>query len=183
MNEAMKLAVPNLRSVARLCSQRDSRSLPVATRLLIGRSAACGLRLSDPHASSEHATITWTGEHWQITDLGSRNGTFIDGTRISAEARVPLHAGNRIAFGDPEHPWAFEGAGAPQAMAMHVVTHEVREAQGERLCLPSETEPEVSVYRDTTGHWLQETPSGQLRAISDQEVVQTACGAWQVQLP
>lgn len=183
MGEAMKLALPSVRAGARLCRQHDSRSFPVATRLLIGRAAACGLRLSDPHVSTEHATITWAGAYWEVIDHSSRNGTFIDDARILADTRVQLHAGSRIAFGDPDHAWVFEGAGAPQAMAMHVVTQEVREAQGERLVLPSKSKPEVSVYRDTAGHWQQESPSGELRVISDQEVVQTAGGAWQVQLP
>ena len=77
----------------------------MTARLLVERSPSCGLRVSDPHASGEHATVTWTGWHWEIKDLGSRNGTYVDGTKLDPGVAVKLTAGSRIAFGDPERDW------------------------------------------------------------------------------
>lgn len=151
--------------------------------MLVGRSPACGLQLRDPHASGEHATFTWTGWHWELKDLGSRNGTFVDGSRLDAGAAVKLQAGARIAFGDPSQPWELSDDEAPRTMAVHLVSGELREAEGDLLVLPTDDQPELSIYQDATGQWLEENLEGQVRSIKDQEVVQTSQGAWQVQLP
>lgn len=169
--------------MARLRSQEQGESLPLTARMLVGRSPACGLQLSDPHASGEHATFTWTGWHWELKDLGSRNGTFVDGARLDAGVAVKLQAGSRIAFGDPSHTWELEDDAAPRTMAVHLGTKATREADGDLLVLPSEDAPELSIYPDATGRWQEENLEGQVRTIKDQELVQTSAGTWQVQLP
>ena len=170
-------------AVALLRSHADGRSLSVTPRLLVGRSPACGLRLIDPHASGEHALLAWTGWHWELKDLGSRNGTYVDGARLDAGVAVKLGAGSRIAFGDPERPWTLEDDEAPRLMAVHMVTGETREADGDLLVLPSEDAPEITVYPDATGGWQQEDDEGQVQAARDQQAVHTTAGSWQLQLP
>jgi hypothetical protein len=170
-------------AVALLRSLVDERVQPVTARLLVGRSPACGLRLTDPHASGEHATVTWTGWHWEIRDLGSRNGTYVDGARLDPGLAVKLAVGTRIAFGDPERPWALEDDEAPRLMAVHAVTGEVREADGDLLVLPSDEAPEVTVYPEATGGWQQEDADGQLQPVRDQTTLHTSAGAWHLQLP
>jgi DNA-binding NtrC family response regulator len=44
-----------------------------------------GWRLPDERLSREHATVTFDGERWSVRDLGSRNGSFVDGERRSEE--------------------------------------------------------------------------------------------------
>ncbi|HEX8795732.1 MAG TPA: sigma 54-interacting transcriptional regulator [Polyangiaceae bacterium] len=51
-------------------------------RVLVGKSPACSLRLDDPHVSRRHAAIDVQGNVLRITDLGSRNGTFVNGVRV-----------------------------------------------------------------------------------------------------
>jgi transcriptional regulator with GAF, ATPase, and Fis domain len=53
-----------------------------ATRLLIGKSPACDLRLGDAEVSRRHASLELVGRRLRIKDLGSTNGTFIDGIAI-----------------------------------------------------------------------------------------------------
>jgi membrane-bound lytic murein transglycosylase D len=55
----------------------------------LGRGEECDVRFSDPKVSSYHAEVFWENGKWWIRDLESRNGTFIDGTRIT---RLPLPA-------------------------------------------------------------------------------------------
>ncbi|MEO8698456.1 MAG: sigma 54-interacting transcriptional regulator [Kofleriaceae bacterium] len=43
--------------------------------------------LDDDRVSAQHAAIKRSGSVWQIRDLGSRNGTFVDGVRIDREVR------------------------------------------------------------------------------------------------
>jgi DNA-binding NtrC family response regulator len=50
---------------------------------LLGTSPACELRLSDPTVSRRHAAFEPLGQRYRITDLGSRNGTFVDGVQVT----------------------------------------------------------------------------------------------------
>lgn len=54
-----------------------------AQEVVIGRSTRCDLRLADRFLSRRHARLYRQGEDWLIEDLGSRNGTFVNGRRLS----------------------------------------------------------------------------------------------------
>ena len=155
----------------------------MTARMLVGRSPVCGLRLEDPHVSGEHATVLWTGAHWELKDLGSKNGTFIDGGRLAPGVAVRFRAGNHIAFGDPEKPWTVETDAPPRAMGIRDDSGEVREAEADLLVLPSDDRPEISIYPDGTGQWVQETVDGEIEPIRDQTMVITSTAAFRVELP
>lgn len=169
--------------MARLRSEVEDRLCPIPARLLVGRSPACGLQLSDPHASGEHATLAWTGWHWEVKDLGSRNGTYVDGNRLDPGAAVKISTGARVAFGDPERPWSLDSDEAPRLMAIHGGTGEIREAEDDLLVLPDERTPELTIYLAATGEWVHEDREGQIEPLRDQQTVHTANGGWLIQLP
>jgi DNA-binding NtrC family response regulator len=52
------------------------------SRVLLGKGPACEVKLSDPHVSRRHAAIDVAGNALRITDLGSSNGTFVNGVRV-----------------------------------------------------------------------------------------------------
>jgi serine/threonine protein kinase len=64
---------------------------------VVGRDAACEVRIPSDAVSRRHARLTIGDDAVFIQDLGSANGTFIDGQR--AEGRVPLMAGQRVEMG------------------------------------------------------------------------------------
>lgn len=67
------------------------------TRILIGRDPSCYLPLSHPAVSFRHAEISKQSDgSLVIRDLGSTNGTFINGQRIS---QVPIKSGDSIQIG------------------------------------------------------------------------------------
>jgi pSer/pThr/pTyr-binding forkhead associated (FHA) protein len=68
------------------------------TELTIGREAAGGLELADPKVSRAHALVWREGDALCVRDLGSSNGTFVGGKRISGPVR--LNASERIRVGD-----------------------------------------------------------------------------------
>jgi transcriptional regulator with AAA-type ATPase domain len=70
----------------------------ITDELTIGRSASCEIALDDDKVSRQHARIELDGGELKIRDLGSRNGTRVNGKRIRSELR--LVDGDQIQFGD-----------------------------------------------------------------------------------
>ena len=52
------------------------------SRLLLGQSPACEIRLTDRQVSRRHAALDLCGLRVRLNDLGSTNGTFVDGVAI-----------------------------------------------------------------------------------------------------
>jgi signal transduction histidine kinase/CheY-like chemotaxis protein len=65
--------------------------------VVTGRDPDLEIRLDDGHASRRHALFRFDGETFTIRDLGSRNGTRVNGRAISAT--TPLAPGDEIAIG------------------------------------------------------------------------------------
>ncbi|HEY4465004.1 MAG TPA: DUF1707 and FHA domain-containing protein [Streptosporangiaceae bacterium] len=63
----------------------------------IGREPDCDLLIGDLTVSRKHARLERAAEGWLLTDLGSTNGTRLNGWRIREPVR--LRAGDRVAFG------------------------------------------------------------------------------------
>jgi hypothetical protein len=68
--------------------------------LLLGRGSRVDIKLEDPFASSSHARIVRQGQLAVIEDLGSTNGTLLNGEPL--QGPQPLHPGDRIRIGDSE---------------------------------------------------------------------------------
>jgi len=68
-----------------------------AQMLTIGRASACDLMLPDLSVSRHHAELRRQDDEWLLVDLGSTNGTRLNGWRISGP--VAVRAGDRVAFG------------------------------------------------------------------------------------
>lgn len=64
-------------------------------RVLVGQSASCAIRLSDPAVSRRHAAIDIAGNHLVVTDLASRNGVFVNGVAVEV-ARLRGHEVVRV---------------------------------------------------------------------------------------
>ena len=88
------------------------------TTFSIGRTQDCDLRISDMSVSRHHAQLTRGDDGWFLSDLGSHNGTRINGWLVREP--VPLRPGDTVQFGSatfrvqddaPWHPPALEGTG------------------------------------------------------------------------
>ena len=54
-------------------------------RLVLGRAQDCDISLPADAISRYHASLEWVGNEWHITDLGSTNGTYLNGRPLSPE--------------------------------------------------------------------------------------------------
>jgi hypothetical protein len=64
---------------------------------IVGRSADCAIHLTDTSVSRRHAELSPSGTGWAITDLGSTNGTRVNGATATSR---PLRDGDTITVGD-----------------------------------------------------------------------------------
>jgi hypothetical protein len=75
----------------------NQRTYEITTPLVIlGRGTDCDLRLVDPGVSRHHAEIRVEDGEVVLVDLGSTNGTFVNGQPVR---RVPLSDGTRVTLG------------------------------------------------------------------------------------
>ena len=79
---------------------------------IVGRDVAANVRLDDAAVSRRHARILVSGSGAHIEDLGSKNGTFIDGQQIAARP-MPLRNGIQLAFGTVLVIYGESGNGMP----------------------------------------------------------------------
>ncbi len=152
-------------------------------RLLVGRAPACGLRLDHRTVSGEHARLSWTGGHWEIRDLGSRNGTFVDGRRLQPGDLVEVKQGARLGFGVEEGTHELADDGAPSALAERVGSGRLQLADDGILALPDAEHPVATVYSDTRGLWVCERPDAPPEPIVDGAVIQVGSDSWRIRLP
>ncbi|MFM8981000.1 MAG: FHA domain-containing protein [Planctomycetia bacterium] len=75
------------------------RDHAVLSPCVVGRDPGAAFVLDDPLVSRQHLRVVNAGGQWQVEDLGSRNGTRLNGTRV---ARAPLHDGDRLGLGSTE---------------------------------------------------------------------------------
>jgi len=99
--------------------------------LNIGRSDSCDISINHDFVSGRHARLdkekTDNGEEWQLTDLDSSNGTFVNGIRIT---KTRLAGGDQLAFGTLEATFEADGqvATVTQAVTLEALEGEAREA-------------------------------------------------------
>jgi pSer/pThr/pTyr-binding forkhead associated (FHA) protein len=64
-----------------------------------GRSPHCTVRLNAVLVAPMHAELRWDGEAWIIRDVGSSNGTFVDGVPLRVGQPRALRRGSAIGLG------------------------------------------------------------------------------------
>lgn len=63
-------------------------------RNVVGRAATCDVVISDPEVSRRHCAICIEGDEAWVEELGSLNGTYVNGNRI--HGRHPLRDGDEL---------------------------------------------------------------------------------------
>jgi len=91
----------------------EGTSLALDAIATIGRDVNNAVVVEDQFVSAEHAILTFRGRNWYVEDLGSTNGTFVNGSPVDGVA--PLGFGDVVQVGQVrlrlERPRSNEGRG------------------------------------------------------------------------
>ncbi|HEY0706685.1 MAG TPA: sigma 54-interacting transcriptional regulator [Polyangia bacterium] len=85
-----------------------------ASRSLVGHGPGCDVQLNDRAVSSRHATLDPVGRRLRITDLGSKNGTYVDGVALLDGF---LRGGENVRFGATVLRFEYRAAGGPTKLS------------------------------------------------------------------
>jgi len=152
----------------------------LSPRHLIGRAPACPLRVDDPGVSGYHAEIIWDGARWSVQDLGSRNGTSLAGRELAKGEEVPLSRDVELVLADAVRFVFVDDA--PPTLIATATDGEVRVAEHELLCLPSDELPELTLFRELDGRWWVETDA-ETRELGEHESLVAGGRSWRVLSP
>jgi hypothetical protein len=94
----------------------DGRYYPLGVgATVIGRGDQATIRLADVGASRQHARLDYDGSQIVLTDLGSANGTLVNGRRVPTA--VPLNPGDEVVIGGTR--LTFRTDGVAEATQLH----------------------------------------------------------------
>lgn len=145
------------------------RTIELASRHCIGRDPWSDLVLPDAGVSGAHCRLSWTPSGWTVRDLGSRNGTRVDGHAIPVGRPVPLVEGSRLGIG--RFAFVVADAGPPQPM---VVGEQGAVLLESPVHLPAS---ETFLVRDASGGWWMDDGHGQ-RRLTDRMVFEAGGQRW-----
>jgi len=75
--------------------------------LTVGRRESSDIVLRFPNVSGVHCELSIVSGHWVVKDLGSSNGTKVNGTRVTEQRLEP---GDRVSFGRNDYEIAYDPA-------------------------------------------------------------------------
>ena len=104
---------PSATLVIRQGPQAGMRFPLTGNQIIIGREEGIGISLQDPESSRRHARLSWQGGNFVVEDMGSTNGTFVNGVQITSPQI--LSPGDSIGVG--QTALVFQMAGMPAYQA------------------------------------------------------------------
>lgn len=150
---------------------------------MVGRSSRSELCIDSPLVSLQHAAIRWTGDAWEVKDLGSRNGTYLNGKRLDPGQDYHLARGDALAFGDPRRTWDVCDDDPPCVMVLGLSDGDTVTLRGDMLGIPSHEEPVATIYRGSDGVWRLERSDGPRTVLQNREIFEVAGRKWRFSCP
>ena len=93
---------------------KPEREVKLSSDVVVGRGKTANLRIISNEVSREHCRLIVADDKIAIRDLGSSNGTQLDGTTIEAKTDVLLASGSRLEIGPLKLVVRFDEAALPQ---------------------------------------------------------------------
>lgn len=148
---------------------------------VIGRMPSCRLCVSESFVSLAHAMVRYNGQHWELRDLGSTNGTLVDGKHAPPGESVPLHQGAIVSFGDERESWELVSAVPPGPAAIPLDGGEPRFLDSGVIALPDTRRPLATIHADGD-RWLLETAEAQ-QALTPGQTFTVGYREWRLECP
>lgn len=120
-------------------------------KVRLGRLPDCDIVLQDPGISREHAELTPSGSGWEVRDLGSRNGTFVNDEPIE---RRRLVAGDVVRLGPDVTLRIVDSQPSARDAAERTRPPEVASSQA--ASMPRAGAPRTDKQPAAAGNWLQD---------------------------
>lgn len=96
----------------------NARQVRLGAETVVGRSPECNLRIASGQVSRRHCLIKIKGPRVLVCDLGSANGTEVDGQKIPPDVDVPVAPGSTLVIGPLKFVFDF----SPTSAEMQVLT-------------------------------------------------------------
>jgi serine phosphatase RsbU (regulator of sigma subunit) len=119
---------------------REGRRTPVGSSLVVGRGDGCDLVIRDLAASRRHLRIYRDDGVWRCRDLGSSNGTLVNGEPIES---CRLADGDDIRIGATSLRFVLEAAAEPAPVPKTVFLQTVVDAEGRSTAPPTSRPKEL----------------------------------------
>jgi hypothetical protein len=150
---------------------------------IAGRSSRCAMRVDGTLVSLVHASIRWTPRGWELRDLGSTNGTFVNGTRLGAGKLRLLARSDGVAFGAQNNVWDLVDEAPPGPTAIPEDGGAAAPMTGEVIGIPSCENPTGLIYRNAQDEWRLEIAGEGDRPIAEGERFCVGGGWWRFACP
>lgn len=162
----------------------DKSVVRLAPDHVVGRSADSDMVIPRPSVSGRHAVFSWVGEGWRVRDLGSRNGTYLNGRLLQPAEWVEVVSGDEIAFAETDETWAVLDTHppAPALIGSHDAQASPLVEQGGMFFADGEDVPPWIIYF-SKGNWCIEYASGGCHPIDNEEPVEVNGQTYYVHLP
>jgi hypothetical protein len=170
--------------MARLRQRGALSSHELSAETIVGRAPSAMVRVQQSYVSSHHASLRWTERKcWELKDLHSRNGTYVNRERVVPGEKVRLELGDELGFGSLGEAFTLEDVSPPRAMLVA--------QEGEMspifldqalIALPSLEQPDITIFQAPSGQWQVE--SRELAGpIEDGDQLRIGQHAWRCCLP
>ena len=169
--------------MALLRNKRSGRGWVPEPDAVVGRSPRCALHLDEGYVSAQQAGLRWSGEAWELRDLGSRNGTRVDGQQLQPGVGFPLRRGAVIRFGNEQQEWLLEDDAPPRPMIAPLAGGDPTFLEGELMGVPSADDPQATIYRGSDGRWVLERADASSMILDNGSVFETEGLRWRLVCP
>lgn len=103
-----------------LAKNSSVRQITIAgTITTIGRAESNKVCIPSDRVSRQHATIEWTGDRFMLTDMGSRNGTYVNNEKVKVRR---LANGDAIVIGDCQLRFLYSSAELAESDGLRLLT-------------------------------------------------------------
>jgi hypothetical protein len=170
--------------MARLKKQGALSSHELSAETIVGRAPSAMIRVQQSYVSSHHASLRWTERKcWEVKDLHSKNGTYVNRERIPPGEKVRLEQGDELGFGSLAEPFVMEDVSPPRAMLVPVEGELAPIFLDQALiALPSIEQPDITLFQSASGQW--QLDSRDLAGpLEDGDLIHVAQQSWRCHLP